>query len=195
MATIEMRISMTWRPLNDLARAIIILSNVIPRFGTVARPRSLVASRTKQPTVGSLAISSQHTFTVVGPCMFCSACQKVAPSDSVGLRAFLLSACTPERSLAFAFFSGRTRPARIPVGRSIRVGWQTIHPEHDLMVYKGLYFCRTCGYYALKRALRLVEPCTSRGRHAKLRALSLLQGNLPPGVASWPNDAIPLARP
>ena len=170
------------------ARAIAVLSNVVPTYGTLARPKSLAAPRAFTPALGALAVASRHTCTVLGPRMWCHTCQQVAPFDRDGLRAWLQSACIPDRQVASTRFNGNTRPVRFPPGRMVRIGWQTVHPDHVIMVYRGLLFCRVCGHYASKRAIKLAEPCRDRSRHAKLRAAALLNGQLPSGLQSFPND-------
>ena len=174
------------------ARALAILSAVIPSQTVVPKPKSSSGPRAqRQLTLGASVLTTNHVFSVLGPGAWCHRCAQRAPVGTVQLRAWLSTPCIPDKSFALSYFSGKTRPAPLPTGKTVQVGWQTLHSSHKLMVYRGLIFCGVCGYYASKRALRLVGECTERGVNARRRALHLRQGILPSGVGSWPNELAP----
>ena len=76
----------------------------------------------------------------------------------------------------------------------MQVGKLPVHASHNMMVYNGLVFCKSCGSWAAKKFQNLAKACDPVGRNAddteriRQRALSSLQGKLPRGLKSWPNS-------
>ena len=170
------------------ARAICVLSSVIPQRSTVP-PAPICPPRRPSTPIGVALFNSSHTFLKVGPSMRCSRCFEVAPLVTSHFRDWLASPCRPDGSLAYAFFSGKRRPAALPTHRPVVVGRRPAHSSHTLFSFRGLVFCRKCGYYALNRFLKLAEPCEIRNPDAaRKRVRNLLRGQLPHGVPSWPNE-------
>ena len=170
------------------ARALTILSIVIPSNVVVARPKSQSIPRVARPTIGAAALGTSHAITTFSNLMVCRACHQRAPVGRDNIIRWLASTCTPEPSLKYAYFSGKTRPVDLPNSGAVRVGRQVIHQTHKLKVHKGLIFCVQCGYYASNRGIRLISECTERGPTARNRVLNHFRGILPSGVAEWPND-------
>ena len=168
------------------ARAVIILSNVIPERGN-APPAPPRVPRPPTTTLGEALFSTKHRFAVVGPSMKCINCFEVAPRMHSHLIDWLGSECRPDSALKYAYFSGSRRPSALPRHRPVSVGRRYAHCTHDLFCYQGLVFCKTCGYYASKRMLRLAEPCTGASLEALKRSRSLFRGQLPSGVPDWPS--------
>ena len=168
-------------------RAAIILSHaVLPysvkRVREPARQRVPVLART-----GAL-LSSKHTFDVHGKSLQCTQCFQHVPLARQAAVAWLATPCKPDMARKYLSFDGARRPTRVPLGRTIRVGHQVLHAEHKLFLYRGLYFCGDCGYFASRHAQKLTQPCTERGQKALRRVLNLRAGKLPSGMQSWPND-------
>ena len=176
-------------------RAVVLLS----LFGlrTLTKPRATMqpAQRTRADAPSTLgrAIVSEHSFTTMGRTLFCWKCHQTSPPSMREVHQWLDTPCTPDRLLIATYTAGTIRPTRIPQNRSIRVGKATIHPTHTIFVYKGLYFCRACACYAVKKLEKLATPCDPAGRgpeaakQKRLAVLALLQGKLPKGVSQWPN--------
>ena len=170
------------------ARAIIILSVVIPQRSTVP-PAPLCNPRKPVTPMGVAIFNSAHTFHKVGPSMRCSVCFEVAPLMTSHFRDWLASPCCPDSSLRDAFFSGKRRPVALPTHRPLVIGRRAAHSSHTLLSFRGLVFCKRCGYFAVNRFLKLAEPCElANPEEARKRVLHLLRGKLPHGVPSWPNE-------
>ena len=138
------------------ARAIAILADVIPKRSAVPRP----PPRCRQPAtpVGVALMASQHKFHNFSGTMRCYVCFERAPLLKSHLIDWLGSPCKVDIRLAYSFFTGAQKPARLPVHRPIPVGRQVVHSTHELHVLKGLMFCGKCGYYAYHRLIHLSEP-------------------------------------
>ena len=81
------------------------------------------------------------------------------------------------------------RPTKIPPGRDVWVGGSPLHRSHDLVVYKGLYYCLRCGGYATAVPKLLRHECAGVPKLAGRMLLKRLRdGKLPIGVQEWPND-------
>ena len=60
-----------------------------------------------------------------------------------------------------------------------------VHPSHkQLMLYRGVFFCRCCGTYGATRILKLSHPC-GKLVHGPLARLE--KGLLPAGLKNWPD--------
>ena len=107
----------------------------------------------------------------------------------------MTSPCVPDWIMAHARLTADTKPTRVPQGRRITVGTRELNSEHTLFVYRGLYFCRSCGYYASRHAQKLVGGCLGMNdSRARGRVMKLLAGKMPSGMKSWPNDPKRLAQ-
>ena len=178
------------------ARATVILSHVGIR-------KAAAPVRAKPPprlTTSAYRLQSQHTTVSMGRHLHCVQCNTTSPIGRQAIVQWLSTPCQPDTELLSSFKAGHSRPARLAVGKQLSIGHQHIHVSHDMLVYRGLMFCRKCGYYGIKRALRLTDPCghyfttddagQRRRRHAARVVASLLKGNLPHGVDAWPNDTV-----
>ena len=169
------------------ARAIAILADVLPH-----RPVSAKIERVKRPPttpLGVAVLNSKHRFTFFAGTARCYVCHERAPLVRSHLLDWLRSPCKVDPIMANAYFTGTSRPARLPTHRPIPVGRRVAHASHDLLVHKGLVFCGKCGYYAHHRLLRLAEQCTGmKDERAIARVRRLRAGKLPTGVSDWPNS-------
>ena len=170
------------------SRAIAILAAVIPRRGTNPG-RTAAIPRPISTPLGVAVLGSQHKFTLFSGSARCYICFETAPRMRSHLLDWLASPCKVDVSLANAFFSGRQRPAKLPLHRPIPVGRQVAHESHSLCVFRGLVYCNSCGYYAHKKMQHLAEPCSvsPEDKAAVLRVLNFRRGKLPSGMADWPN--------
>ena len=83
-------------------------------------------------------------------------------------------------------------PRKLSKHLPIHIGGSTLHSSHQLWFYRGLVFCRTCGFYAAHKAQKLKLPCglgyeslpSPRGYDNIQRILS---DKLPRALAAWPD--------
>ena len=145
-------------------------------------------------SIAGHAITSEHAFTCFRKTLFCYKCHQTSPKGVAAIREWLATNCRPDRILQATYTAGTLRPTRIPQDREIRVGNATIHPTHAVMVFRGLYFCRSCSCFAIKKLEKLAKPCNPAGKgpedakRKRLAVVALLQGKLPRGVNQWPNS-------
>ena len=171
------------------ARAVTILTRCL--HGRISR----AAPRTPQPRpvvlpLAAMAMQSAHRVTMLAGTLHCYKCHAHSPSDLAGIRRWLHTPCIEDRAMTRVMTVGTTKPSAVPVGREIQVGRSVLHRSHTLHVYRGLYFCSSCGYTASAKAQKLTVQCEGPGleRRGTLRVLNLRRGILPSGVTRWPND-------
>ena len=173
------------------ARAVVILSQVLgvrTAFSTEdarpARPRPL--------PIGAHALSSQHTVRTLGWVLHCVRCLRHSPAGAQAARSWLASPCRPDAVLSQTMRFAAIRPTVVPRGTRVVIGRATVHESHELHVYRGLYYCRLCGYHGSAKMQKLVATCTRlSGRAAIDRVLALKRGRLPSGLREWPNEKKP----
>ena len=169
------------------ARAVAILIDCLePRksFTPAARlPKPKRLSNTAH------AMQSQHQVAIMGSTLQCCRCNQHSPPGDKAIKRWLATPCAPDRAMSQVMRFAATRPTAVPQGTVITVGRSTIHGDHSLSLYKGLYFCKKCGYHASSKAQKLRHDCTGMSsKAAKDRVLSLLRGELPSGLLRWPNE-------
>ena len=170
------------------SRAIVIFSSVLERASSLAKMPS--AHRTPSVTSKGLMLSTRHKVTVSTGVLHCHACLQQSTPCEKGRRDFLRSECRPDKHMLQAMVVGSTKPTALPPGRSVRIGHQPLDSSHTLKVYKGLIFCTNCGYNASAKAQKLAHACQVRDKQeAMKRVIRLLQGKLPSGLSSWPNES------
>ena len=153
------------------------------------------AEHTATMSIAAHAMASQHSFTSFGKTLFCYKCHQTSPKGIASIRQWLATSCRPDTMLQATYTAGTVRPTRIPPERAIRVGNATIHPTHIIFIFRGLYFCRNCSCFAIKKLENLARPCDPAGKgpgdakRKRLAAIALLQGKLPRGVHQWPNSS------
>ena len=172
-------------------RAVVILAETANRQVV----KTTRAARIPAPTLANAALSSQHRITAIGKVLHCFACQRHSAPGVVAARAFLATPCKPDAILSASYSAGTVRPTRIPPGRVIQIGRQTVHDSHEILIFKGLHFCKKCACYAVKRCLNLAKECEPQGKspehtqRIRQAVVSLLQGKLPRGVTEHPNHS------
>ncbi len=168
-------------------RLVTILRQHVIDFPRESSPKVPVVPPPQGPL--SLAMMcSQHAAVLTGTSISCGACWRgVHTSSRAEVFRFLLSPC-----------GGRARPSpcpRIPLrpGAVPFFLGRPVHATHDLVLLRGLLFCRRCGHYAAKRLLRLHGECPPAGaplsHHGQLSLRALMAGQLPRDLAMWPDDA------
>ena len=76
------------------------------------------------------------------------------------------------------------------MGAEVVTGKHVLHASHALRVFRGLYYCNRCGYYASKAPTRLKLPCEGFGRTGRAVLARIHSGVLPPGLANWPDEEV-----
>ena len=170
------------------ARCVAILMATMPQRRQLLLTRPVRDKIPRAVSVMGCAISTQHRLLAFSKTLHCYVCHKHSSSTAAGRRQFLQSPCNVNHDLVNAIFLGRARPISIPQGTKVQVGRRALHDSHQLHVYRGLYFCGLCGYSAATKAQMLVDKCEVRGKAAKQRVSRLFNGNLPSGLANWPNE-------
>ena len=126
---------------------------------------------------------------MIGPTMKCMMCFETCPRLRSHAIDWLQSACKVDVTYAQRHFSGMHRPVDLPKHRPVFVGRRLVDPSHELMTYRGLIFCKMCGYYAHHKLQNLSGSCVRmESSEAKRRVLRLRAGKLPSGVRDWPNS-------
>ena len=132
-----------------------------------------------------LGLQTQHRPVFLGESVSCVACLAGCAGSFADRSQWLGTHCTgiPE---PLEVRKIRT-PNKVPQGGQVWVAGVRVHDSHNLFVYRGLYFCRACGFLAGHRVDRLRAPCvkvpTEQGRRNLAR---LARGQLPHGTPCWP---------
>ena len=171
-------------------RAIVILAMTANRVQEQRQPKE---DRVTHIPLGGHMMASTHSFTRMGKVLHCFKCHKASPRGLSAIKQWLATECRPDRLLNATYTAGTIRPSRIPPGRNVQIGNTLIHPTHNIMVYRGLHFCKVCSCYASKRLLSLAVACEppkspQDAERRRKAVLALLQGKLPRGVPAFPNS-------
>ena len=175
-------------------RAVVILSLLAGRQTDAFKENSRSGSRPLLLPVSGHVLQSEHRFAAFGRTLHCYVCHNRSPPGLDATRAWLGTPCRPNRVLASSYNAGAVRPTRLPHGQPLYIGNGQIHESHVIMVHRGLYFCRKCASWAAKKLQNLSTQCEPTGKKPgdadRIRKLvvSLLQGKLPRGLKSFPND-------
>ena len=168
------------------ARAIVILmATQVKATKKEARPK---LPKVRKVTTEGLSLVSSHRFTAISKTLHCYVCLRHSAPTREGRALFLRSPCKVDIEMVDAIFLGSRKPTAMPTHREVQVGRSKLHASHKLNVYRGLYFCAVCGYYAFAKPQKLALPCTERGMAALSRTRRLRDGLLPSGLLRWPND-------
>ena len=151
----------------------------------------MVARLATAPLAFEIARSS-HCPAFYGQVVRCVNCLQMrhclGGTMTVNVRAWLQSACPgPEHPTPpLGLIACGRRPTRVPQLATVLVGGAALHPSHSLMHFRGLYYCKRCGYVAAHRALKLVHPCTWGTAFSRRVVSLILRGALPAGTPCWP---------
>ena len=170
------------------ARAVVLLTTCMQRRSfAINIPR---IPRERPLSVTGAALRSQHSFTLLTGVLHCHRCHRHSPANRAGILRWLDTPCAVDVAAVRAITAGTTKPTAVPSSQAVHVGRVQLHPSHTLFVYRGLFFCKSCGYHASTKAQKLVAQCEGPGPLGKgiKRALSLLGGQLPSNMMTWPND-------
>ena len=173
------------------ARALVILTSVMHTRLSQQQHKGqnkVKLLKCKPIPISGAAIGSTHQFTMMASTLRCCLCLEHCPSHPVAAARWMRGPCVPNVELLSSVAKGECRPTAVPRGAVVHVGRRVIHHSHDLANFKGLYFCRSCGYFASVKAQHLYRECTRSSKAAQRRVAALKQGKLPSGLASFPND-------
>ena len=141
-------------------------------------------------SVGGLAVSSKHTLVMLGSSWHCSKYLEHRHCDSPVLAEWFATDCTPFVGVAFARRVGLSRPCSLPDGAEVYAGRHLLHQSHVMAVFRGLYYCKHCGYYASSAPKRLKQPCGGMSTQGRAMIARIQRGELPPGLKSWPSERV-----
>ena len=167
-----------------VATNLFYLENSEKRITTDRPPRDPLAATGLQRR----AESSGHLFSCVPrflkllpSSLHCRRCKQVVLKTH--LKQFVASHCPGPPAAAAIGFS---RP------RCFRVRRADLHSSHAVLLYRGLWFCTTCGAYtagadARGMVRKLGKPCRPRTEGGRLRLRRLAQGKHP-DLKAWPES-------
>ena len=141
-------------------------------------------------SVGGLAVSSKHTLVMLGRSWHCSKCLEHRHCDSPVLAEWFATDCTPFVGVALARRVGLSRPCNLPDGAEVYAGRHLLHQSHVMALFRGLYYCKHCGYYASSAPKRLKQPCGGMSTQGRAMIARIQRGELPPGLKSWPSERV-----
>ena len=132
--------------------------------------------RQRRKTMATLLATTEHSPVIARKKWTCIRCGNGAARTN--LRAFLPTPCT--RTIPIS-----ARPQQVNHA-NIQVGGTTIHSTHRISWYRGIYWCRRCGSFAITTPRNLRRACegpTTSGR----KTLGRLQRGLTPrSDVRWP---------
>ena len=141
-------------------------------------------------SVGGLAVSSKHTLVMLGRSWHCSKCLEHRHCDSPVLAEWFATDCTPFVGVALARRVGLSRPCNSLDGAEVYAGRHLLHQSHAMALFRGLYYCKHCGYYASSAPQRLKQPCGGMSAQGRAMIARIQRGELPPGLRSWPSERV-----
>ena len=165
-------------------RLVCILLDLVTRFPRHFQRNGLgrMGIRSK---FSKLALQTKHRAAFLGESVYCVACLGGCTGNFAERAQWLGTPC-PGFHEQLEVRRIRT-PNKVPQNSQVWVTGVRLHDSHDLYAYKGLYFCRACGFLAGHRVDRLRAPCvrvpTEQGRRNLAR---LARGQLPHGTPGWP---------
>ena len=152
----------------------------------VERPNLMVAC------LPALALCSSHVLvsSSAAPAgLWCGRCHHVP--DRPELVQWLRQPCHESVSCKLVMES-LGRVVSSVEGLQVVVGGNQLHETHALMVCRGVFFCRKCGYYSGVKPQKWVGPCCP-GAGGSKSLKRLLAMELPSGLARWPSTQ-PIGR-
>ena len=162
------------------ARLVAILqASVHWNFGQTGRAQPTERPIPKPLSCTGEILATRHSFLSFSKTLYCTKCLCRAPVAASERRTFINSQCVPDRALLRTMALGSTKPTRVPAGEAVTIGKSQLHSTHSLSVFKGLFFCTSCGYHGSAKAQKLTLECTDRSHTAKMRVVRLLHGKLP----------------
>jgi ribonuclease HI len=67
------------------------------------------------------------------------------------------------------------------------VDGQPLHPSHAMAHHRGVRICQVCGFYSVKRVVKLLQPCSGQSLGLQKADLERWSKGLPPkAVQFWP---------
>jgi hypothetical protein len=161
-------------------------------MGLEKRPRPAKRLELPKPPnqLSMAALRSTHQLQEVGDHSYwCTSCKRLSPQHKQAKLQWLQAPCAPPPPQAQGH-----RPTRPDQQAQRRLaGSVQAHPSHDLQEYRGLFFCERCGAYGSERVRRLAKPCQAPAdsgpkAHWRYAVLRIKRGQLPSGMAAWPDE-------
>ena len=172
------------------ARAVSILIHLAE--GNKGRPKtdSKKVKALAAISPGGLALASKHSLVMVAGSWHCSKCLRHMYQGSPELFAWFASDCDPGEGESVSRRVGLLRPSSLPEGVDVYAGRHQLHQSHALAVFRGLYYCQHCGYYASSAPKRLKLPCVGFSSQGRATIARIRGGLLPSGLSCWPCEKV-----
>ena len=135
-------------------------------------------------------MASKHSLVMVAGSWHCSRCLKHMHQGSPELAACFATDCDPGEGESVSRRVGLSRPSSLPEGVGVYAGWHQLHQAHALAVFRGLYYCQHCGYYASSAPKRLKLPCVGFSKQGRATIARIRGGLLPSGLSCWPSEKV-----
>ena len=112
----------------------------------------------------------------------CTMCMNSFISSDASCKQWLSSPCS---RIAFA---PHITHVKINYQDSIHLGNRVIHVSHNLYKYRGLIYCLKCGAIGTNQVGILADQCEELIFIGTRTFRYIVNGKLPPGIYSWPED-------
>jgi hypothetical protein len=149
-----------------------------------------------QQAVAALASAHQLEELAAGS-YWCSCCLTFSPRQLRSRLSWLRQPCESRIFLQATLEKSKVQhqavhaTAELPL---VLAGRFQAHHTHKLGVYKGLYYCESCGAYGSHRPRRLMKKCEpplpEASQHWSYAVDRIKAGNLPSGLPKWPDEDI-----
>ena len=169
-------------------RLIAILQHLVENFPRCfSRPRLV---RQPAPLLSSLVLSSAHTPVCFSKSIQCITClMRCVGSSARSFQGFLSSPCMGTPVELVAPSAVNFQPRLMPPALKIFVAGRCLHPSHTIRVWRGLYFCTSCGCIAGHNVKKLGAICTHlKSRQGFKNLKCIAEDKRPHGTPSWPSS-------
>ena len=111
--------------------------------------------------------------------MLCTICKDNFRLKDESFLHWLAGQCVPATSS-----EGNRRS--VIYNKHLHVGNQYVHFTHEMIDYKGFFYCKKCGSRATNLIRNLAKPCLPPGTAGKHVLRCIRADKLPPGLSQWP---------
>ena len=149
-----------------------------------ARPRPKLGPKIDKMSLDHTIILSSHTIYRRGGRFYCARCRQSHPR--AGVEHWPSSSCNQ-------IGTSSDKPTPLEFGR-YRAGNQVAHFSHSLLEFRGLVYCRKCGFRSHTKMHNLARPCLPDGRTVtnagKANINEISKGLLPYNQLAWPDESV-----
>ena len=149
-----------------------------------SRPRPRPRPKLDKISLDHAIILSSHIIYRQGERFCCARCRQSHPR--AGIREWLNSKCDK-------IGTSQDKPTPLEFSR-YRAGNQVAHVSHKLNEYRGLVYCRKCGYRSHTKMHKLAHPCIPDSQEAsssgKANINRINRGLLPYNLVAWPDENV-----